>query len=521
MIPMKRMTLFPSGSFAPPPAAMIAVLVTTLALSIGLSFLMPLFPLLGLLGALAIILVVSIFLQSRLALPLYILVAGPSVALSLASSGLLSRLYIGNLLFLLVTVIWILRIVLPERKSGRLLLEPMLLAPLLALILVGLVSILYSRLFPDPNVPYTYPHSTLSITVTNVAEMALLVGLPLFLLLVPGVIRSVRDVRWVIGAYVCIGMLYALGTIFAAPLGLYSNQVILGNRRPQVFGSVSSGLGDLILLFTCLAFGQLLYANTARTRLLWGLASLIFGLGVVMTFGRESWVGLFLAVLVMVAFGTKNWTVFLVLIVPLILLFIPGVSDFFNPSKTYGVDRLQIWQDAITIWQRSPFFGVGAGNFQFFDRVYGHDKVGVAHNQYLEVLAEMGVQGLICLIWLLAAVGVRTFKSFKKAKTSLGKSIALAYIGFYTNILFAGFFTGIFIPSSASGGGTGPFVEASYRWLLLGLVLSIPIWEKEVEEAGSSAAPRLDGEPVVRLPIQPGSAAEIQQPEARQISART
>jgi hypothetical protein len=136
----------------------------------------------------------------------------------------------------------------------------------------------------------------------------------------------------------------------------------------------------------------------------------------------------------------------------------------------------------------SPYFGVGAGNYQFFDRFYGHDQVEVAHNQYLEVLAEMGVQGLICLIWLLIAVGIQTFKSFKAAKTNLGKSIALAYVGFYTNIVVGGFFTGILIPSAASGGGTGPFVEASYRWLLLGLVLSIPNWEKAAEAASPRAS---------------------------------
>jgi hypothetical protein len=98
------------------------------------------------------------------------------------------------------------------------------------------------------------------------------------------------------------------------------------------------------------------------------------------------------------------------------------------------------------------------------------------------MLAEMGVQGLLCLIWLMAAVGYKVVKCFNAAKTRLGKSIALAYLGFYVSIVFAGFFTGSFLPSAAAGGGTGPFVEASYRWMLLGLVLSIPIWEKDAAE---------------------------------------
>jgi len=187
----------------------------------------------------------------------------------------------------------------------------------------------------------------------------------------------------------------------------------------------------------------------------------------------------------MVGFRTRNWSVLLVLFAPLLLLLIPGISDFFDPSKTYGSDRLKIWQDAMTIWLKSPYMGIGAGNFQFFDRVYGSDKVGIAHNQYLQMLAETGVQGLLCLIWILVVVGIKALQSFKAAKSRLGKSISLAYIGYYVSILFGGFFTGIFIPSAAAGGGTGPFVAASCRWMLFGLVLSIPIWDG-IEDKGEA-----------------------------------
>lgn len=468
---------FLSRSVAFPPAALVLTLISYLALNVGLAFIMPIFPLLGLVGAIAINLVVILFLYSKLALPLYMLIASPSVALSFGS-GVLSRLYIGNLLFVLIVLIWIFQVVLPERQSGRPLLERSLLLPLLLLIIIGLLSIVYSRLFPDPNVPYQYPHSNVSITLVNISEMAILIGLPMFLAIVPGLVRTSRDAYVVMLSFVGVGILYALGTIFAAPLGLYSGEVILGVRRPAVFGSDSSALGSLILLFGSITMAQVLYETRWKLRLLWSALSLLFCLGVIMSFGRESWIGLFLAVLVMVGLRSRNWSVLLVLLAPLPLLLIPGVSDFFDPSKTYGSDRLKIWQDAIAIWLKSPYMGVGAGNFQFFDRFYGSDKVGVAHNQYLQMLAETGVQGLLCLIWILVAVGIKAFRSFKAAQSRLGKSLALAYIGYYVSILFGGFFTGIFIPSAAAGGGTGPFVAASCRWMLLGLVLSIPIWDK-------------------------------------------
>ncbi len=412
-----------------PPAAMSSILIIYLVLNIGLAFLMPIFPLVGVLGALVINLVAVFFVQSQLALPFYILLAGPSVVLSLSTTGILSRLYIGNLLFVLVMSIWILKTVLSERKSRQVQLEFGLMVPLLALIAVGLISIIYSRLFPDPTVSYSFVHSNVSITLVNLSEMVLLIGLPLFLLIVPGMVRRIQDLKLVLGAYIVVGLMYALGTIFAGPLGLYSNSVILGNRRPQVFGSVSSALGSLILLFACLALGQALYARSGTSRLRWGLLTLVFFIAVIMTFGRESWIALFLSVLLMVGLRIKKWFVLLLLFVPLLLLLIPGVSDF-------------------------------------------SDVVGIAHNQYLQVLAEMGVQGLLCLLWLIVAIGRIAFKRFNAATTDMSKALTLAYLGFYVSLLFGGLFTSTFIPSAASGGGTAPFVEASYRWLFFGLILS-------------------------------------------------
>lgn len=468
-----------SGSSFLSSRLVITILLVYLLASVGLMFIMPLSPFLGLAGVAVINLVVLLFLRSRFALPLYIVVAGPSVALSLSSSGILSKLYIGDLLFALVLTIWIVQKLLSERKSGRVFLDRDLLTPFIALFIVALISIIYSRLFPDPQVPYQYPHATVSLTLVNVAEMGLLIGLPMFLILVPGVVRKVSDVYLLIGAYTFIGLGYALGTIFAAPLNLYSKHSILGYQRPEVFGETSSGLGSLILLYTSIAFGQALYSK-GRIRVMWVVLFLVFSLGVIMTLGRESWVGLFLVVLTMVGFRTKNWMVLLVPLAALVIfLFTPGATDFFNPSKTYGTDRFHIWSDAIVIWQNSPIFGVGAGNYQFFDRFYGTDKVGVAHNEYLQVMAEMGIQGLLCLIWIIIVLGKKALKAFNQAKSNLSKAIALTYLGYYVSIIFGGFFTSIFLPSAAAGGGTEPFVSSSYRWLLMGLVLSIPLWEKE------------------------------------------
>ncbi|GAC1347198.1 MAG: hypothetical protein NVSMB27_12100 [Ktedonobacteraceae bacterium] len=306
----------------------------------------------------------------------------------------------------------------------------------------------------------------------------MLLGLPAIIVIAPGLFRTIRGVKLIVQAFLGIGMLYALGTIFAGPLGLLSLDTVLGYRRPLVFGETSSILGMLLVLFACIALGQALYARKLQTTLGWWLCTLIFSCAVIMTFGRESWIGLGLSMLGMIGLRTRNLSILFIIQVFLILLFVPAVSDFFNPEKVYGIDRLVMWQDAIAIWQRHPYFGIGAGNYQFFDIAYGTDVGGVAHNQFLEVMAEMGVQGLLCLLWSLVAIARCMVQHFFTATTGQGKAIALAYIGYFITIIFGGFFTDSFLPTVAGAGGTYSMLWISYPWLLLGLVVTIPRWEQ-------------------------------------------
>ncbi len=473
------------SSFNLPPAAMSTMCIIYMALNIALAYLTLLSPIFGLMGALVLNLIVLFFIQPRLALPLYILVANPTGFITVSNSGILSRLYIGNLLFGLIVVIWLLQRGLSEHKAAAASGEPRILVPLICLAFIGFLSIVYSHLFPDPHVTYAFAHSDAPLLLVNLVEMILLISLPLFTVIVPGMVRTRRDAQWLIGAYIGIGLLYGLGTVFAAPLGLYSQDIILGVRRPEVLGNTSSGLGITNAFFACLAFGQMLYARKGATRLWLGLLTCIFAAAVVLSFGRESWVAFFLAVCVILGFRFKNPFAFLLpfIVLPLLFLFAPGFTDFFNPTQVYGIDRINIWQDAIAIWQRSPYMGVGAGNFQFFDLAYGTDVVGVAHNQFLSVLAEMGVQGLICLLLTIIMMGRVALKRFNTAISPTGKGIALAYLGYFTALLFATFFTDSFIPSTAAGGGTGSIVAISYTWFFLGLVLSIPNWDQEAATA--------------------------------------
>ncbi len=477
----QRFSFQSSRSLGPSLAAMGTTFIICLALSLGQVFLITLNPIIVLIGMAAIALVMLFFIRPELALPLYILVAAPTLVLSTSSSGILSRLYIGDLLFALIVGIWLLQEMSSKRKVGLARRETRILLPLICLTIIGFLSIISSHLSPDPHVTYAFAHSNVPFLLVNIVEMFLLISLPLFIVIVPAMVRTLRDARWMIGAYLVVGLPYALGTIFAGPLHLYSQEVILGAQRPEVFGASSSNLGILNVLFACLALGQMLYARKDSTRLGFGLLTCIFAVAVVMSFGRESWIGLLLAVWLILWLRFKSPLALLLplIVLPFLLLFFPDITNFFDPTKVYGIDRVNMWQDAIAIWQHSPYLGVGAGNYQFFDLAYGTDFGGVAHNQFLEVLAEMGIQGLVCLLLAIIMVGRVALERFNTAISDTGKAVALAYLGYFATLLFATFFTDSFVPSTAAAGGTGPFIGETYIWFFLGLVLSIPNWDRE------------------------------------------
>ena len=472
-----------------PPTAVAIIFMVYLLLNMGCVLLMINSIMPGIIGIIGINLLIFLFLKPQLVIPLYILVAGPSVAVPLGTTGILSRLFGGTLMLVLLIVIGCIRLLTSQRKfeptdlTGRdRLLPASLIVPLVAMVVIGLVSIIYSWLNPDPTVVYGFRHADVPLILVNAMEMSLLLGLPVLLMALPGLIQTGHDVQRIVNTFIGIGMIYALGTIFAGPLGLYSQEVILGNTRPQVFGQVSSALGMLLVLFTCIALGKALYAQTRVESFCYYLCTVFFSIAVIMSLGRESWLSLGLSVLAMIGLRTKNLSVLSIMFIFLPLLFTPGVADFFNPEKVYGFDRLIMWQDAITIWRQHPYFGVGAGYYQFFDITYGTNVGGFAHNQLLEVLAEMGIQGLLCLLWSIVAIGRFAFRRFQVARTSQGKAITIAYMGCYVALILGLFFGDSFLPSVALAGGTYALIWISYFWLPFGLVFTLPRWEKSACE---------------------------------------
>jgi putative inorganic carbon (HCO3(-)) transporter len=76
-----------------------------------------------------------------------------------------------------------------------------------------------------------------------------------------------------------------------------------------------------------------------------------------------------------------------------------GAEDRSDALDETSGGRITIWKTVVPVIMEHPVFGVGYGNI----RAATHMSLGVyktGHNLFLEVAAEMGIPGLLVLLWI-------------------------------------------------------------------------------------------------------------------------
>lgn len=182
-------------------------------------------------------------------------------------------------------------------------------------------------------------------------------------------------------------------------------------------------------------------AQAARWR--WWVYAVAGLLGAVLllSFSRGGWFGAAVGVLAMLWVAGGLWRrAGLVLIVTAIVVLaggwrlIPGpfgtrlgsASQVFSaplilrdeaqqrPDVYAAVERAMQYQAGLAMWQRSPFTGIGPGNYTsaYPDVAYNGWWIsrGHAHNGYVQVAAEQGAVGLVAYLWLWVVSVTRAYR---------------------------------------------------------------------------------------------------------------
>jgi putative inorganic carbon (HCO3(-)) transporter len=154
---------------------------------------------------------------------------------------------------------------------------------------------------------------------------------------------------------------------------------------------------------------------------------LLLGLCLLFTFSRGGWLGLWVAMLLML-FLSRKWKIILPFICIFILavIFMPAVREraIFTFQAGGDADRFQCWKVALAMIKENPFLGKGLGTFMANFSLYTRSLfIQYAHNCYLQMWTEIGIFGLLSFLLFVGSIlykGVRVFRDSSLPSTSLG-----------------------------------------------------------------------------------------------------
>jgi len=117
--------------------------------------------------------------------------------------------------------------------------------------------------------------------------------------------------------------------------------------------------------------------------------------------------------------------------------------------------RLTVTRDCWRMIQERPVLGWGLGTFPTayppFQSFFSNSFVNEAHNDYAQLLVEMGSLGFLVLLWFLFLLFRAAWQKLRSGKLGINGGVALAGILGCTGILVHSFFDfNLQIPSNAA-----------------------------------------------------------------------
>lgn len=255
-------------------------------------------------------------------------------------------------------------------------------------------------------------------------------------------------------------------------------QIPTGERATAPFEGETgepNTLGGYLVFCMAIAIGLLLHVKNVPTRVLLLLLLVFAGMGLMATLSRSSYLAS-VALILTVVFtqrqrpGVLAVVIFMALLLPIVA---PEnvrtrVSETFY-GRVYGgeikvggvtldlstTERLRSWQRVLQDWSRQPLLGHGVTGYAWADA------------QYVKILGETGLVGLITFLFLISRLWKQTKQVFLAERDPLCKGLAhgflLGMVALLTHAIGANTFIIVRIME--------PF------WLCAALVLLVPSLE--------------------------------------------
>ena len=326
--------------------------------------------------------------------------------------------------------------------------------------------------------------------------MAQLGGLMIFLLL-GGVfllsahqIADLRWLEWIVWTFLILAGIYILGSLI--PVRQISWTVQGWFQRAVQDSSFWAWV-------VALAFSQALVNRRLKGWVRGALFAMALSTLYVTVIVKQSWVSGWLPALTAIAvitwFGQPRLRK-LIIFAGLIVLALRFDSlynyIFAEGDNEYSlITRLEAWSIMLKVIQANPVFGVGPSNYYWYTVVFpisGYFVYFNSHNNYFDMIAQIGLVGLFCFFWFAFETGRLGLSLVEKAPDGFPRAYVIGALGGLAAMLVSGMLGDWIIPFVYNVGMEG-FRASAIAWMFLG---GLVVVERFYAKSGGTESNKLE-----------------------------
>ncbi len=308
-------------------------------------------------------------------------------------------------------------------------------------------------------------HAPLDTQIGGLAIFVLAAGA---FLLVAHVVTDLRWLQWFTYSYIAVASLATFGWLTPWLVRGWNNRLL----QP---GTTSNSMFWLWLV--ALSCSQALYNR--KLHLVWRLVLGGICLGtmyvtfVMISDWKSGYLPAFVAIGVIVA--ARSWRFALALgvmgMIPAQILFSQAIA---TDEYSY-LSRLDAWMVVLKMLKFNPILGFGPANYYNYTILFvirGYHSYFNSHNQYLDIIAQVGLVGMACFFWFAWEVGKLGWRLRTLAPEGFARAYVYGALGGLAGMLASGMLVDWFLPFVYNIGLPG-FRSSMLAWAFLGGLVSI------------------------------------------------
>ncbi len=299
----------------------------------------------------------------------------------------------------------------------------------------------------------------------QIGGFAIYFFLVLAMIMTANVLREIKWLKVIVWTFIGLGFIYVLGRTLRLDVidriythGVYANSMFW-------------------MWLVALPLSQAIFNNhlSIRTRVvLYGIVAMTFYVALVQQSDWKSgWVPAAVVAAALVGLKIKKVIPFTIPFVVMVAAYL--AQDLISTDLYSWGTRVDAWLVVLDISRVSPIIGLGFSNYYWYAKVFtirGYSIKFNSHSQFVDIIAQTGVLGLACFMWILFEVGRLAWKLMNQLPDGFAKGYAYGVFAGVLGSLMAAFLVDWLLPFAYNIGLDG--VRASILpWIFFGGLISV------------------------------------------------